>query len=130
MPTVFTLYAVRNREGRWFRSKGARGYGETWTPDVDKAKLYTKIGQARGRVSFFANKWPEFGVPDVVEFTATETRALPEADRVAKVTTKKAERDAARAVRQRQADVERAVRDKQDAEARLAKLRGEKENGR
>ena len=124
MPTVFTLYAVRNREGRWFRSKGARGYGETWTPDVDKAKLYTKIGQARGRVSFFANKWPEFGVPDVVEFTATEARVLPEAARVAKVTTKKAEREAARVVRQRQADVERAMRDKQDAEARLAKLCG------
>lgn len=24
------LYAVRNHEGKWFRSKGRDGYGSTW----------------------------------------------------------------------------------------------------
>lgn len=123
MTTALTLYAVRNREGRWFRSKGYGGYGETWTPEIGKAKLYTKIGQARGRVTFFANKWPEFGTPDIVEFVATEQAVLPEAERVQRATAKKAEQEAARKVRQHAAEVERATRDKQDAEERLARLR-------
>jgi len=121
---VVTLYAVRNREGKWFRSKGYGGYGDTWVADVAKAKLYTKIGQARGRVSFFASKWPEHGVPDIVEFMATETQVLPEAGRVAEVSIRKAEQEARRAVRQKQAEIDRATRDKADAEARLARLRG------
>jgi hypothetical protein len=121
---IITLYAVRDREGKWFRSKGYGGYGETWVADVGKAKLYTKIGQARGRVSFFASKWPEHGVPDIVEFTATMTAVLPEAGRVSEVAERKARQEAARAVRQKQAEIERATRDRQDAEARLARLRG------
>lgn len=121
---TLTLYAVRNREGRWFRSKGYGGYGDTWTADVSKAKTYTKIGQARGRVSFFASRWPEHGVPDLVEFTATETAVLPEAGRVSEVAEKKAKREAVRKVRETTAAIERAQRDKQDAEERLAKLRG------
>lgn len=121
---TLTLYAVRNREGRWFRSKGYGGYGDTWTADVSKAKTYTKIGQARGRVSFFASRWPEHGVPDLVEFTATETAVLPEAGRVAKVAEKKAVQEATRKVRETTTAIERATRDKLDAEERLAKLRG------
>jgi hypothetical protein len=124
MTATITLYAVRNRDGKWFRSKGYGGYGETWVADIGKAKLYTKIGQARGRVSFFAGKWPEHGVPDIVEFTATMTAVLPEAGRVSEVAERKARQEAARAVRIKQAEVERATRDKQDAEARLARLRG------
>lgn len=123
MTATLTLYAVRNREGRWFRSKGYGGYGETWTADIGKAKLYTKIGQARGRVTFFANKWPEHGTPDIVEFVAAEQAVLPEAERVQKATAKKAEQEAARKVRQHKAEIERATRDKQDAEERLAKLK-------
>lgn len=123
MIAALTLYAVRNREGRWFRSKGYGGYGETWTTEIGKAKLYTKIGQARGRVTFFASKWPEYGTPDIVEFVATERSVLPEAERVQKVAAKKAEQEAARKVRQHAAEVERATRDKRDAEERLARLR-------
>jgi hypothetical protein len=126
MTATITLYAVRNREGRWFRSKGYGGYGDTWVADVEKAKLYTRIGQARGRVSFFASKWPEHGVPEIVVFTATPTGVLNETGRIEKVTRQKARQEAKRAVRVKQAEIERATRDKQDAEARLARLRGTK----
>jgi hypothetical protein len=47
MTATLTLYAVRNREGKWFRAKGYGGYGDTWTPDIGKAKLYSKIARAR-----------------------------------------------------------------------------------
>lgn len=123
MSATLTLYAVRNREGKWFRSKGYGGYGDTWTSDIGKAKLYAKIGQARGRASFFATRWPEHDTPDIVEFTATETRVLPEGERVQWVAKKKAEREIAREIRAHADAVERATRDKRDAEERLAKLR-------
>jgi hypothetical protein len=122
-PTI-TLYAVRNQAGEWFRSKGRDGYGKSWTPYPDKAKLYTKIGQARGRVTFFATRWPEHGVPDIVEFAATAVRVVNETERVERVATKKAEQEAAREVRRRAAEVERAEQDKRAAEERLARLRG------
>ncbi len=121
MTATLTLYAVRNRDGKWFRSKGYGGYGDTWTPDLDKAKLYSKIAQARGRVTFFATGWPQHGTPDLVEFMAIESRVMPEAERVKAVSTKKAEREAARKVREKKAEVERAVRDLEDAERRIAK---------
>ena len=126
MTATLTLYAVRNREGKWFRAKGYGGYGDTWTPDIGKAKLYSKIAQARGRVTFFATSWPEHGTPDLVEFTATESRVMPEAERVKKVAASKAELAAAREVRQRKEEIALAVRDKEAAERRLAQLRAER----
>ena len=44
------LYVVRNKEGKYFRTKGYSGYGDTWVDDIQKAKVYPKIGQARSRL--------------------------------------------------------------------------------
>lgn len=65
---MITRYAVRNAEGKWFRSKGYGGYGETWTADANKARLYGSLGQARSRRTFFVTRWPEFGAPEIVKF--------------------------------------------------------------
>jgi len=78
------LYAVRNAEGQWFRSKGYGGYGKTWVDEFRKARVYNAIGPARQQVTFFAKNYPEFGVPDLVELTVTSVTALDESDRVAK----------------------------------------------
>jgi hypothetical protein len=126
MIATITLYAVRNRDGKWFRSKGRGGYGDTWVADANKAKLYTKIGQARGRVTYFATTWPEYGTPDIVEFAATESLVLNEAARVEKASDKKAQAKAAREVAQHAAAMRRAEHDKREAETRLAKLRAKR----
>lgn len=80
-----TIYAVRNSEGKWFRRKGYGGYGETWTDQFSLARIYTKIGPARGVVSFFANNYPKYGTPDIVQFHVSCCHVLDETSRVARV---------------------------------------------
>lgn len=62
------LYVVRNKEGKFFRSIGFGGSGVNWVDGLDKAKFYPKIGQAKSRCTFFAGHYPQFGVPEVLEF--------------------------------------------------------------
>lgn len=80
----FKIYAVRNQEGKFFRAKGYGGYGETWVDDINKAKTYTKIGQARSRVTWFSNNYPKYGNPDIIEFSVTSGVVLDEGARVEK----------------------------------------------
>ena len=90
MEINLTFYIVMNAEGLFFRAKGYGGYGETWVADVTKAKVYQKIGQARSRVSFFANTYPGYGVPSILELAVTGTKVLDESIRVAKAAKAKA----------------------------------------
>jgi len=83
------LYAVRNSDGKWFRSRGYGGYGDTWVEPLEKAKIYTKLGQARARVTFFANNYPEFPAPEIVELVVKQSRVLRESERLADVKLKK-----------------------------------------
>lgn len=62
------LYVVQNQEGKFFRNKGYGGYGETWREKLEDAKFYSKIGQAKSRVTFFYKTWPEYGCPKILEF--------------------------------------------------------------
>ena len=62
------LYVVRNKEGKFFRSIGYGGNGANWVDGLDKAKFYPKIGQAKSRCTYFAGHYPQFGVPEVLEF--------------------------------------------------------------
>lgn len=80
------LYILRNQEGKFFRAKGYGGYGETWQTNIDRARIYTKIGAARSQVSYFFNNWPQFGAPDLLEFTLNmdDAKVLDEGNRVLK----------------------------------------------
>jgi hypothetical protein len=75
-PAEVCFYAVRNGDGKWLRTKGRRGYGSKWTSKIQEAKFYPNAATAKGQATFFANRWPEHGVPDVVVFTATEAGVL------------------------------------------------------
>lgn len=63
------LYVVRNREGQFFRAKGFGGGGQSWVKELEKAKFYAKLGQAKSRVTFFTKEYPNYGCPDILEFT-------------------------------------------------------------
>lgn len=41
------FYAVRNRDGKWLRSKGYGGFGKCWVDDISAAKIYGKPGPAK-----------------------------------------------------------------------------------
>ena len=34
-----SFYAVMSKDGKWFRSKGYNGGGDSWVDNVNKAKL-------------------------------------------------------------------------------------------
>lgn len=82
--TLLTLYAIRNKEGKWMRSKGYGGQGEKWVDDLGKAKNYPKQGTARAQVTFWANAFPKYGIPELVELRVNETVVLDETKRVNK----------------------------------------------
>lgn len=62
------LYVVRNKQGKYFRTIGRNGYGSSWVDDLESAKFYSKLGQAKSRVTFFYKSNPSFGCPDILEF--------------------------------------------------------------
>jgi len=76
------LYVVRNKEGKYLRSKGYGGYGKKWVDGIKTARIYTTIKPARAQVTFWSNTFPEYGVPDIVVLTMSETKVLNEEERV------------------------------------------------
>jgi hypothetical protein len=82
---MFKLYAVQSQDGKWFRSKGYGGHGSSWVSDINKAKLYSKLQQAKGRVTWWYNNYPEFGVPQIVVFEAKQTEIIIDEERQKKI---------------------------------------------
>lgn len=62
------VYAVRNHEGKWFHAVGYGGYGKSWVDEFSKAKLYAKLGTARGRVTFWKAHRSDLPVPEIHAF--------------------------------------------------------------
>lgn len=82
------FFAVRSKDGKWLRSKGYGGGGESWVTDITKAKIYGRIGPARAQVTFWAKNYPEFGIPDIVHISTGQCHILSEEDRVVKAIEK------------------------------------------
>jgi hypothetical protein len=88
METSFLMYAVRNRDGKWLRSKGYNGYGECWVDDIKKAKIYPKIGTAKTQITYWAKNYPQYGAPDLVEFHCQEALVIDQTERTTKAINK------------------------------------------
>jgi len=84
IPIDISVYVVRNQEGKWFRSKGLNGAGDSWVDDFKKARIYTKIGPARSCVTWWTNRYPKYGIPDIIELRSTTGVVLDEKNRVNK----------------------------------------------
>lgn len=83
------FYVVRNKDGKYLRAKGYNGYGDSWVTDLKKAKVYTKRQGATAQVTYWANNFPQYGVPELVPLIATLGEPIPQEERVAKVQKKK-----------------------------------------
>jgi hypothetical protein len=83
------FYVVRNKQGKFLRSKGYSGYGESWVNELKKAKVYTKKGSASAQITFWATNYPEYGVPELVPLVVTLGIAISQEDRIKKVMKKK-----------------------------------------
>lgn len=83
------FYAIRSKDGKWFRAKGYNGHGDNWVDSVSKAKIYTKIGAARGQITWWANNYPQFGIPNLIELFCDKGIILDESERIKKSFAKK-----------------------------------------
>jgi hypothetical protein len=108
VPIDAEIYAVRNKEGKWFRSKGYRGIGNSWVNSLGKAKIYGNITPARRIVTFFATKYPEYGVPDIILLKVIEGEVIDETARVEEAKRKKKEKIEKAELRKRKREFKKA----------------------
>jgi len=116
------FYAVRNKEGKWFRAKGYGGYGETWVDELNRARVYNKPKSARGTITYFATQFPKYGVPDLVEFSVGEIRIMDEAKRVTDSQKKKEILSRKHKLWRHQFEVSEAKRKLEEAQKKLKDL--------
>ena len=112
-----TRYALRNSSGEWYRA------GQHWrggTDDVNKAKLYAKIGQARARRTSLATH--KGGFVEIWKFEC-EPSLADDSDYVAKSARK-------RAARKERAEVKQAKWRLEAAEASYASAKAQLELAR
>jgi hypothetical protein len=102
------LYAVRNRDGQWFRAKGYGGAGLSWVDSLASAKIYPKLGQARSRATFFATNYPQYGVPDVVKLKVVAAEIEDQTQRVKKSQAAKERKELLAEKRKHERELERA----------------------
>lgn len=119
---ILELYAVRNKEGKYFRSKGYGGYGDTWVNDLKSAKIYAKLGQARARVTWFSTTYPKYGIPDICVLAVGSVEVLDETKRVEKAIQKKKVAKEKRELRMKKYQLERAQQEFKVAKQNLEKL--------
>ena len=112
------LYAVRNKEGKWLRSKGYGGYGDKWVDDIEKARMYATLKGARINVGWYANNFPDYGIPEIVAFDVVQSGVLNEEGRIAKARELEEARQSTRELRKAKAMLSEAQRRLERAESK------------
>jgi hypothetical protein len=97
------LYVVKSQDGKYYRP------GRTHWVDIERAKIFNKIGGARAVVTYWAREWPAHGIPLLVELTVTETSTTDESQRVLDASVAKAERSRRRKLRAAETAAARAA---------------------
>jgi hypothetical protein len=120
---LLVFYGIRNKEGKWYRSKGYGGHGDTWVDDIKKAKVWSKISPARAQITFFANKWPEYGIPDLIQLNVNNISVIDEKDRVTKAIQKKKEEEFQSQIIRLNMEMEYSREKKIEAERKIEALR-------
>lgn len=108
-----SLYAIKNESGQWFR-KGRYGFVD----DFSKARIYTKIGQARSIVTRYSGQVP----CHLVKLVISEQVDVYERDRIEKIKQKELLRRLNWDKKQKEQQLESAKRDFERAKEQLEKL--------
>ena len=93
------FYAVRSKDGKWLRAKGFGGSGESWVSGITKAKIYGSTRAPKAQITFWANNYPKFGVPDLVRITTGKCEYLDQTERVSDIKLKNKVKEADREVK-------------------------------
>jgi len=122
IPLNISVYLVRNKKGKWFRAKGMKGDGDSWVKEPEKARIYTKIGSARSCVTWWTKRFPEYGIPDIVEIKATTGVILDETSRVKKSIDRIKRQEEEYDRRRKENDVEYLKKTLKETQEKLNKL--------
>lgn len=130
MDEKLKLYAVRNKEGKWFRAKGQGGHGESWVDGLTTARIYGKIGPARATATFFSDpsRYPDYPPPDVVELILAQVVAVDQKERIDKVNSEKKRRKLKRIEEESKRNIREATEQFEYAKKRLEELSEAKGN--
>jgi len=120
---VLSVYVVQNERGQYFRAKGYSSSGSTWVDDINKSKIYAKIGPARSVVTWFANEHPTFPILKLLKLTVSNIEVMDETARVEKAKQKKLNDVAMREKRMAEYKLAEAQRQFQMAKDNLTKLK-------
>jgi len=71
------LYVVKSHDNKYFRAKGYGGHGESWVAEMEKARIYAKIGPARATVSWWVNNYPKIPGPYIIQLEVIEGKEIP-----------------------------------------------------
>lgn len=123
------FFAVRNKEGKFFRSVGYGGGGKSWVDEIGDAKIYAKIGGARGRVTWFASHYPEYGIPEIIKIIANEVEVIDETQRVNKSIERKKNAEIQREKWYAEQKIQDAEEELAKAKEKLKKLKNEISKG-
>lgn len=117
------FYAVRNRDGTFYKTYSKSGTGRGWVKDLATSRVYAKASMARATITRLANEFPKLPIPELVEFHVTEIRVIPQEDRVAESRQKKLIADQQRIERNAQYRIKLAEESVAKAQAELDRLR-------
>lgn len=126
VPIDLKLYTVRSKDGKWLRTKGYNGYGDNWVDDIQKAKIYTRIGPARSQVTWWSNNYPDYGIPDLIELPCVIGIILDENKRVKRSMDKKKQDIINQEIWRRKNELHEAEIKLAEAQKKIAELKNEK----
>ncbi len=71
------LYFARNKNGKFLSGVDNRyKYEYCWSDKLEDARNYDKPGPMKSMITKCYNKWPQYGCPELLEFTIEEKDAV------------------------------------------------------
>lgn len=123
------VYAVRSADGKYLRSRGYGGSGESWVEKLTSAKLWFKPGPAKAQITFWAKNYPQFGVPQLVTFNLVEAASERQEERVNKVIKAQLKTELSSKIKDHKRQVEFLQKAQKEIEEKLNKLKDEERRG-
>lgn len=120
-----TFYAVRNEQGQYYRTYSQRGSSAGWVDRLEDARLWTRSGPAKGKITALCNEKPKLPVPELIEFRVTEVHVVDQSVRIVGTREKKRQEETAAQARVQQMLIDQAEYEIKQARTKLKKLRGE-----
>ncbi len=122
------LYAVRNENGEFLRSKGFNGGhgggGKTWVSTLEEAKIYGKPGLAKARITWFQNNFPQFKTLELVKLHVERVEVIDQTERVKKVQAEAQKQKLATQKRIAEQQIAGLEQKKKRIEAEMKRLKG------